>query len=100
MDDHKRRVKGYRRAGRVCPCCAEAPKRQAVRMARHRLRAEDRRTIGPALIEERIDDALDAEYREIEAAGGLTFRRADSLIDGTRYPEAVDLCPWSPQWCG
>jgi hypothetical protein len=57
MDDHKRHVKGYRRA-------------------------------------------LDAEYREIEAAGGLTFRRAGSLIDGTRYPEAVDLCPWSPQWCG
>ena len=56
-------TKGYRRAG------------QAVRMARHRLRAEDRRTIGPALIEERIDDALDAEYREIEAAGGLTFSR-------------------------
>ena len=100
MDDHKRRVKGYRRGGTVCPCCAEAPKRQAVRMARHRLRAEDRRTIGPALIDERIDDALDAEYREIEAAGGLTFRRADSLIDGTRYPEAVDLCPWSPQWRG
>jgi hypothetical protein len=79
MDDHKRHVKGYRHAGRVCPCCAEAPKRQAVRMARHRLRAEDRRTIGPAMIEERIDDMIDADYREIEAAGGLTFRRADGL---------------------
>ena len=80
MDDHKRHVKGYRRAGRVCPCCTEAPKRQAVRMARHRLRAEDRRTIGPAVEEERIDDALDAEYREIEAAGGLTFRRAAEAL--------------------
>ena len=100
MDDHKRRVKGYRRAGRVCPCCREAPKRIGTRLGRRRLAEYDRRTIGPALIEERIDDALDAEYREIEAAGGLTFRRADSLIDGTRYPEAVDLCPWSPQWCG
>jgi hypothetical protein len=78
MDDHKRHIwRGY-----TCRCCGPAPKRQAVRMARHRLRAEDRRTIGPALIEERIDDALDAEYREIEAAGGLTFRRA--LAEGSR----------------
>jgi hypothetical protein len=78
MDDHKRHIwRGY-----TCRYWGPAPKRQAVRMARHRLRAEDRRTIGPAVEEERIDDALDAEYREIEAAGGLTFRRA--LAEGSR----------------
>jgi hypothetical protein len=66
--------------GGSAPAVGEAPKRQAVRMARHRLRAEDRRTIGPAVEEERIDDALDAEYRAIEAAGGLTFRRAAEAL--------------------
>lgn len=77
MDDHKRHVKGYHRAGKVCPCCAEAPKRKAARMARARLRAHDRRTIGPAVVEARIDEMIDAEYRAIEAAGDLTFRRGD-----------------------
>ena len=71
MDDHKRHIwRGY-----TCRYCGPAPKRQAVRMARHRLRAEDRRTLGPAVEQGRIDDMIDADYRAIEAAGGCLLRR-------------------------
>ena len=44
MDEHKRNIKGYRGKGSVCPCCRETTKREASRLARHRLKARDRKT--------------------------------------------------------
>jgi len=43
MDDYKRNIKGYRGKGCVCPCCREAPKPKANRIARARLKAADRK---------------------------------------------------------
>lgn len=42
-DDFKKHIKGFRNRGHgVCPCCREAPKKTATRMARRRLKHEDR----------------------------------------------------------
>jgi hypothetical protein len=38
MDEFKRHIKGWRKNGKVCPCCAEyADKQQSRRTARRRL---------------------------------------------------------------
>ena len=40
-DEMKRHTKGFRDRG-VCPCCRETTKREAVRLARRRIKQQDR----------------------------------------------------------
>jgi hypothetical protein len=42
-DAHKRHIEGFRGQGHVCSCCREATKKVATRLARHRLKAADRK---------------------------------------------------------
>ena len=63
MDDFKRKIKGFRRGGRTCPCCREVPVVPSRRLARRRLRDDLRREVGAlddpraAAAEVRLDDA-------------------------------------------
>ena len=41
-DTFKRNIKGFRKGGKVCPCCRETTKRVSRRLARRRLKASDR----------------------------------------------------------
>jgi hypothetical protein len=42
MDDFKKRIEGYRRGGRTCPCCRETDPVHSRRLARRRLKQADR----------------------------------------------------------
>jgi hypothetical protein len=42
MDDFKRHIEGYRRGGFTCPCCRETTKRHSRKLARQRLKQQDR----------------------------------------------------------
>lgn len=42
MDDFKRHIEGYRRGGFTCPCCRETTKRHSRKLARQRLKRQDR----------------------------------------------------------
>lgn len=41
-DEMKRHTKGFRGKG-ICPCCRETTKREAVRLARRRIKQADRK---------------------------------------------------------
>ena len=42
-DEHKRNIKGFHGAGIPCACCREVVKKKATRLARRRLRQQDRK---------------------------------------------------------
>ena len=41
-DQFKKHIEGYRKGGKVCPCCMETTKKESRRLARRRLKHEDR----------------------------------------------------------
>ena len=46
QDKFKRSIKGYRKGGKVCPCCMETTKKESRRLARRRLKQSDRKEVG------------------------------------------------------
>lgn len=57
MDDFKRHIEGYRRGGFTCPCCRETTKRHSRKLARLRLKEQDRQ-------DETTDETIDNHNEE------------------------------------
>jgi len=45
MDDFKKRIEGWRRGGRTCPCCRETTVRHSRTVARRRLKRITRQEV-------------------------------------------------------